>query len=58
MKYRDRMGREYIKTTTQDQFLDTVYKSAPGRLLMKFLSLSVFSKAAHLVLSSKLSVNQ
>ena len=56
MKYRDRMGREYIKTTTQDQFLDTVYKSAPGRLLMKFLSLSVFSKAAHFVLSSKLSV--
>lgn len=56
MKYRDRTGREYIRTTSQDSFLDAAYKSIPGRALMRFISLPVFSKFAHFLLSSKLSV--
>lgn len=56
MKYRDRTGREYVNTTAQDSFLECAYGTAVGRALMKFLSLSVFSKCAHFVLDSKLSV--
>ncbi|WP_124099748.1 phosphatidylserine decarboxylase [Ruminococcus sp. Marseille-P6503] len=55
MKYRDRMGNEYEKTTKQDEFLAQAYSSAAGRGLMKFLSLPLFSKCAGVILSSRLS---
>ncbi|MGN0595546.1 MAG: archaetidylserine decarboxylase [Hominimerdicola sp.] len=56
MKYRDRQGREYEKTTSQDKFLASAYASAAGRALMKFLSLPIFSKCARVVMNSKASV--
>ena len=34
MKYRDRQGREYEQTTSQDSFLAAAYSSAMGRALM------------------------
>ena len=34
MKYRDRQGREYEQTTSQDSFLAAAYGSAMGRALM------------------------
>lgn len=55
MKYRDRTGNEYEKTTKQDEFLAEAYSSAVGRGLMKFLSLPLFSKCAGVILSSRLS---
>lgn len=55
MKYRDRQGRTFEKTTTQDEFLAAAYSSVLGRGLMKFLSLPVFSKCLRYIMSSKLS---
>lgn len=55
MKYRDRQGREYSKTTSQDSFLAAAYGSAVGRTLMKFLSLPIFSKCSRYVMNSSLS---
>lgn len=55
MKYRDRQGRQYEKTTSQDSFLAAAYASASGRALMKFLSLPIFSKCARHILNSKAS---
>ena len=34
MKYRDRQGREFEQTTSQDSFLAAAYSSAMGRALM------------------------
>lgn len=56
MKYRDRQGNEYENTTGQDKFLADVYSSACGRMLMKFLGNPVFSKAARILLNSRISV--
>ena len=42
MKYRDRQGREYEQTTSQDSFLAAAYGSAMGRALMKFLAVRYF----------------
>ncbi|MDO5125462.1 MAG: phosphatidylserine decarboxylase [Ruminococcus sp.] len=55
MKYRDRQGNEYDKTTGQDKFLADVYGSAFGRSIMKFLGNPVFSKASRVLLNSKIS---
>lgn len=55
MKYRDRQGRTFEKTTTQDEFLAAAYSSVLGRGLMKFLSLPVFSKCLRYIMNSKLS---
>ena len=55
MKYRDRHGNEYEKTTKQDKFLADAYSSALGRALMKFLALPIFSKCSRVILSSRLS---
>lgn len=56
MKYRDRQGREYEQTTSQDSFLAAAYSSAMGRALMKFLGCPIFSKCARVILDSKFSV--
>ena len=56
MKYRDRQGREYEQTTSQDSFLAAGYSSAMGRALMKFLGCPIFSKCARVILDSKFSV--
>lgn len=56
MKYRDRQGNEYEKTTGQDKFLADVYSSVWGRALMKFLGNPVFSKASRVLLNSGISV--
>ena len=56
MKYRDRQGNEYEKTTGQDKFLADVYGSVWGRALMKFLGNPVFSKASRVLLNSGISV--
>ncbi|MDE6149463.1 MAG: phosphatidylserine decarboxylase [Ruminococcus sp.] len=56
MKYRDRQGNEYEKTTGQDKFLADVYGSVWGRILMKFLGNPVFSKASRVLLNSGISV--
>lgn len=53
MKYRDRQGREYEQTTSQDSFLAAAYSSAMGRALMKFLGCPIFSKCARVILDSK-----
>lgn len=55
MKYRDRQGRTFEKTTSQDAFLAEAYSSALGRGIMKFLSLPIFSKCLRYILNSKLS---
>lgn len=56
MKYRDRQGNEYEKTTDQDKFLADIYGSVWGRALMKFLGNPVFSKASRVLLNSGISV--
>lgn len=56
MKYRDRQGNEYEKTTSQDKFLADIYGSVWGRALMKFLGNPVFSKASRVLLNSGISV--
>lgn len=56
MKYRDRQGNEYEKTTGQDKFLADIYGSVWGRALMKFLGNPVFSKASRVLLNSGISV--
>ncbi len=55
MKYRDRKGNQFEKTTKQDKFIAQAYDSAIGRGLMKFLSLPVFTKLSRTVLNSRLS---
>lgn len=57
MKYRDRQGGEYEKTTSQDKFLASAYSTKSGRALMKFLSLPVFSKCARVIMNSKISAS-
>ncbi len=56
MKYRDRQGNEYEKTTGQDKFLADIYGSVWGRALMKFLGNPVFSKVSRVLLNSGISV--
>lgn len=56
MKYRDRQGNEYEKTTGQDKFLADIYGSVWGRALMKFLGNPVFSKASRVLLNRGISV--
>lgn len=56
MKYRDRQGREYEQTTSQDSFLAAAYSSAAGRGIMKFLGCPLFSKCAQVILDSRFSV--
>lgn len=56
MKYRDRQGNEYEKTTGQDKFLADIYGSVWGRALMKFLGNPLFSKASRVLLNSGISV--
>ncbi|MGN1133017.1 MAG: phosphatidylserine decarboxylase [Oscillospiraceae bacterium] len=56
MKYRDRSGNEFDKTTKQDEFLADAYSSSAGRALMKFLSLPIFSKLSRIVMDSAVSV--
>ncbi len=55
MKYRDRSGNEFNKTTKQDEFLADAYSSSMGRALMKFLSLPVFSRLSRIIMDSSLS---
>lgn len=55
MKYRDRQGNEYEQTTGQDRFLAQAYGSTGGRMLMKFLSNPIFSKASRVLLNSSIS---
>lgn len=55
MKYKDKSGRAYSQTTSQDIFLQSAYSSTTGRILLKFLSLPVFSKAARHILTSRIS---
>ena len=57
MKYRDRLGNEYEKTTKQDKFLADAYASTIGRALMKFFGCPVFSKLSRYVLNSKISAD-
>lgn len=55
MKYRDRKGNEFEQTTKQDEFLASAYSSVVGRMLMKFLSLPIFSKCSRVIMDSRLS---
>lgn len=55
MKYKDRQGRSYSETTSQDKLLAKLYDSCTGRSALQIASLPVFSKISRLVLNSRLS---
>ena len=55
MKYMDRNGKAYSEITSQDRFLEVAYSSKTGRILLKFLSLPVFSKAIRYIMNSRIS---
>ena len=55
MRYRDRSGREFEDTTSQDKLLDTIYSHAPTRAAVGLLGAPFVSKIGRRVLDSELS---
>lgn len=55
MRYKDREGNLYEKTTSQDRFIRRLYTSKAGRILVKILTRPFITKVASLYLSSRMS---
>lgn len=55
MKYRDRQGREFEDTTSQDKLLDSVYSHKVTRAAVKLMGTPVVSKIGRKVLDSSAS---
>ena len=55
MKYRDRQGREFEDTTSQDKLLDSVYSHKVTRAAVKLMGAPVVSKIGRKVLDSSAS---
>ncbi len=57
MKIRDRMGSEYTEEKKTEAFFKKAYSSAVSRSCLKILSAPFISRAAGLLLDSKLSAD-
>lgn len=55
MKYADRNGKRWEESSFQDRFLEKLYGSVPGRMLVKILVQPVISKAGGWLLDTSLS---
>ena len=55
MKYADRYGNRWEKTGFQDRFLEKLYKSVPGRAVVKVLVHPWVSRMGGWILSQKAS---
>lgn len=55
MKYADRNGKRWEESSSQDRFLEKLYGSVPGRILVKILVHPVFSKAGGWLLDTSAS---
>lgn len=55
MKYRDRQGNTYKRTTKQDRMLHDAYDSVLGRSFLQIASMPLISKCGRKALSSRLS---
>ena len=55
MKYRDRQGREFEDTTSQDKLLDTIYSHKVTRAAVKLMGAPIVSKVGRRVLDSSAS---
>lgn len=52
MKYADRSGKRWEESSVQDRFLEKLYESAPGRMLVKILVQPPVSRAGGWLLST------
>ena len=55
MKYADRYGNRWEETGLQDRFLEKLYKSVPGRAVVKVLVHPWVSRMGGWILSQKAS---
>lgn len=53
MKYADRYGNRWEETGLQDRFLEKLYKSVPGRAVVKMLVHPWVSRMGGWILSQK-----
>ena len=56
MKYADRYGNRWEETGLQDRFLEKLYKSVPGRAVVKVLVHPWVSRMGGWILSQKASI--